>query len=153
MFNLYDVVKPIYRKPSLSALTKHLACLSWWWGCTRARRLTRLDQTPQDRTTPTSIGKDQKLQKAHRLLTHARLGVVQCSQKPNSWTYNFIEVSGHNIETPTTFSGGGGGGGPFLEVTVVSTRGKTLLRLSSQLRPRIRPLVYSSRYIIVAYER
>jgi hypothetical protein len=40
---------PLYnRKPSLSALTKHLACLSRWQGCTR--RLTRLDQTPQDYT-------------------------------------------------------------------------------------------------------
>ncbi len=48
---------------------------------------------------------------------------------PNSWTYNFIEVAGHNLEVSvynvciinqfqTTFLKGGGGGNPLVELTV-----------------------------------
>ncbi len=71
-------------------------------------------------------------------------------QKSNSWTYNFVEVSGHNLESSQCLqclhdkpvsnqfcSGGGGGGGknPSAEGTVNNKEenSKTL----SQLRPRI----------------
>ncbi len=69
--------------------------------------------------------------------------------KPNSWTYNFVEVSGHNLESSQTWGfriqmftfqpsfkplllGGGGG------VKSVSTGEGKLL---SQVPPRIRPLL------------
>ncbi len=71
--------------------------------------------------------------------------------KPNSWTYNFVEVSGHNLESlrtwgfriqcfhdkpvSTHFSSKGGG----VKSISRGDRGK-LKRLLSQLRSRIRPL-------------
>ena len=52
-------------------------------------------------------------------------------QKPNSWKYNFVEVSGHNLEVSvynvyivnqfqTTFAQGGGGVHPLVEVIMNS---------------------------------
>ncbi len=75
--------------------------------------------------------------------------------KPNSWSYNFVEVSGHNLDSSQTWGvhiqclhykpfkplllGRGGGGNLIKEVTVNSQEENSLRRLS-QLRPRIRPL-------------
>ncbi len=70
--------------------------------------------------------------------------------KPNSWTYNFVEASGHNLERTQTW----GfriqcfqkkpfllqGGGSFSTGDCEYQRGK-LFRILSKLRPRIRPLV------------
>ncbi len=76
-------------------------------------------------------------------------------QKPNSWTHNFVEISGHKIESSQTwgfhiqcfhckpvsthiFTKGGWGGG----VKSIS-RGDWIARRKTrktQLRPRIRPL-------------
>jgi hypothetical protein len=69
--------------------------------------------------------------------------------KPNSWTYNFVDFSGHNLESAQTwvfriqclhYSTNQRGVKSIAEVTVNSKEEK-LLRLLSQLRPRIRPLV------------
>ncbi len=66
-------------------------------------------------------------------------------RRPNSWTYTFVEVSGHNLESSQTWglrlqclhykqvsnyfcSGGGGGGGglnPLVEVTMNSKKEKS----------------------------
>ena len=75
--------------------------------------------------------------------------------KSNSWVYNFVEVSGHNPESSQTW------GFHILHYKPVSNhfcsrggvksvrgdcefQGEKLLRLLSQLRPRIRPLWSSS---------
>ncbi len=62
----------------------------------------------------------------------------ESAQRPNSWTYNFVEVSGHKLERSQTWGfliqclhyrpvsnhfwppGVGGGGNPLVEVTVNS---------------------------------
>ncbi len=62
----------------------------------------------------------------------------QCNLKLNSWTYNFVEVSGHNLESYQTwgfhikclpykpienhFCSGGRGGGLYLLVDVVNNK-------------------------------
>ncbi len=77
--------------------------------------------------------------------------------KPNSWTSNFVQVSGHNLASSqtwgfsmlcnvyitnqfqTTFTGWGGGGERVsLNRGDCEKQGGKLLRLVSQLRPRIR---------------
>ncbi len=55
--------------------------------------------------------------------------VHEINQKPNSWTYNFVEVSVHNLESSQTSRRGD-----------CEFQEEKLLRLLSQLRPRIRPL-------------
>jgi hypothetical protein len=78
---------------------------------------------------------------------------VSHTQKTNSWTYNFVDIYGHTLESSqtwlevsvylqcyitnqfqTTFARGGGGGGPFVEVT--GKKGGKLLRLLSQSEKR-----------------
>ncbi len=48
------------------------------------------------------LGANQRYQ---RLLSPSQLGLwisVRTAQKPNSWTYNFVEVSGHNLDSSQT---------------------------------------------------
>ncbi len=51
-----------------------------------------------------------------------------CVQKPNSWTFNFVEISGHNLEGSQTWG----------------FRIQCLRYILYQLRPRIRPQSSSS---------
>ncbi len=85
--------------------------------------------------------------------------VISSQSKPNSWTYNFVEVSGHNLESSETWSfplqwmfklqnsskplslKGGGGGVKSVGSGDSEQQGGKLFRLLSQWRPRIRPLL------------
>ncbi len=83
------------------------------------------------------------------------------NQKPNSWTYNFVEVSGHNFERSqtwcfrsqclhynqfqATFFLGGGGVVKSVCRSDCEWKGGKLWRLLSQLRPRIRPQAWKYR--------
>ncbi len=71
--------------------------------------------------------------------------------KPNSWTYNFVEVSGHNLKSflhnvyitnqfQTTFARGQGGGVKSVSRGDCEQQGGIFFRLLSQLCSRIRPL-------------
>ncbi len=79
-------------------------------------------------------------------------------QKQNSWSYNFVEVSGHNPVSSqtwgfhikclhnkpvfqTTFTLWGGGGVKSVILGDCEWQGGKLLGLLSQLRPRIRPQI------------
>ncbi len=70
------------------------------------------------------------------------------SQKPNSWTYNFVEVSGHNLESsskqisfkPLLWRGGGV---KFVSRGDCKLQEGKLVKLLSKVRPRIPPLFWS----------
>jgi hypothetical protein len=71
--------------------------------------------------------------------------------KRNSWTYNFVEVSGHNLESSQVSLYNiyfkplllGGGGGVIQSVSRIDVNSKedNSYKILSQLCPRIRPLV------------
>jgi hypothetical protein len=77
--------------------------------------------------------------------------------KPNPWMYNFLEVSGHNLESSQTwgfgilcshykpvsnhFSQGGGAGVKSVSNGDLNSKADKTLKLLSHLRSRIRPLI------------
>jgi hypothetical protein len=80
--------------------------------------------------------------------------------KPNSWIYNFVEVSGHHFESSQTWGfriqcshykpvsnhfawGGGGGGNPLVEVTVKG--GKLLIIFPNNVQEFVLIFVGSNR--------
>jgi hypothetical protein len=89
-----------------------------------------------------------------RLFEHV---IMPGTQNPNSWTYNFDEVSGHSLESSQTWGiriqclhykpvsrhfCSAGRGVKSVNRGDCEKQGGKLLRLLSQLRPRIRPQAF-----------